>query len=121
MNVAINEIKEIIFKVKMFFKLRKAHKELDDAIILADNMYKEHNRRFYVLPDMHHKLRVFSWSQLKQMRAQGLFSGKVTEPDFIRESFYYTPSRIDKMFLKPETKDKKRKTWLEYYKAYRME
>lgn len=121
MKLLINEVKEIVSRIKMYFAIQKAHKELDNAIILAEEMYKAHNKRFYVLPDMQHKLRVFSWSQIKQMRAQGIFSGRAKEPDFIHESFYYTPSRLDQMYMKPDTKEKKRKSWIEYYKAYRLE
>lgn len=109
----------IIKKIKMFFVMKKAEKELAEAIKLADAQYRTHNRRFYVIPDTKHKLRVFSWSQLKQMRSQGLFSSHCRENDFVIESFYYTPSRFGE-FIKPNLKERKRKQWLEYYKAYRL-
>lgn len=113
-------MKDLLKKIKRHFLIRSAKKELADAILRAEAMYRANNRRYYVIPDIHHKLRVFSWSELKQMRKQGLFSNHVKESDFINESFYYTPSRIDGMFMLPETKEKKRKAWLEYFKAYRM-
>ena len=98
--------------IKTWFAIRNANKELTEAILVADEMYKASNKRFYVIADSHNKLRVFSWSQLKQMKKQGLFSSAVKEPDFIRESFYYTPSGMDQMYMKPETKEKKRKMCL---------
>lgn len=113
-------IKSIIGKVKAFLAKRAMDKELTEAILVAENLYKKYNKRFYVLPDTHHRLRVFSWSQLKQMKKQGLFSSKCKENDFIKESFYYTPSRIDGMHMRPDVKEKKRKMWHTYYRAYRM-
>lgn len=110
----------LIKKVKFFFVKRKADNELTNAILVAEQMFKQNNTRYFVLPDMKHNLRVFTWTQIKKMRQQGLFSPEATEVDFIRESFYFTPSRIDKTYMKPETKDKKRKMWWEYYKAYKM-
>ena len=110
----------LIKKVKFFFVKRKADNELTNAILVAEQMFKQNNTRYFVLPDMKHNLRVFTWTQIKKMRQQGLFSQEATEADFIRESFYFTPSRIDKTYMKPETKDKKRKMWLEYYMAYKM-
>lgn len=112
-------MKKLFLRIKMFIARRKANKELTEAIIQADQMYSIHKKRFYVIPDTKHRLRVLSWTELKQMKKQGLFSNKVKEPDFIRESFYYTPSRFGE-FMRPETKDSKRKMWLEYYKAYRL-
>ena len=112
--------RSIISKVKAFLAERKMDKELTDAVLVAEQLYRTHNRRFYVIPDNNHKLRVFSWSQLKQMKKQGLFSSNCKENDFINESFYYTPSRIDGMYMKPELKEKKRKMWHTYYKAYRL-
>jgi len=113
-------MKKLFRRLKEFFAMRKADKELFNAIIYAEGLYKANNKRYYVIADNKNILRVFSWSQLKQMKKQGLFSSTVKENDFIRESFYYTPSRIDQMYMKPETKEKKKKAWREYYKAYRM-
>lgn len=103
----------------MFLARLKADRELTKAVIEAEEMYRIHKKRFYVIPDTKHRLRVLSWTELKQMKKQGLFSSKVKEPDFIRESFYYTPSRFGE-FMRPETKDKKRSMWWQYYKAYRL-
>ena len=113
-------MKNLITRIHMWFEMRKADKELNKAARTAWDMYRIHNKRFYVIPDTHHQLRVFSWSELKQMKKQGLFSSQCKEPDFIRESFYFTPSRIEDTELTFEVKLKKRKMWHEYYKAYRM-
>lgn len=113
-------MKDLIERIKVWFAMRRADKELAKAIVKALKMYEVHNKRYYVIPDTHHRLRVFSWSELKQMKKQGLFSNKCKEPDFIRESFYYTPSRIEGEFMKSDTQMKKRKMWHQYYKAYRM-
>jgi hypothetical protein len=114
-------MKDLFRKIKVWFALRKADKELREAILRAEAMFRLYNKRFYVIPDTHHQLRVFSYAQLKQMKKQGLFSPKVKESDFINESFFYTPSDKDSTYMKPETKEKKRKRWLEYYKLYRLE
>lgn len=113
-------MKDLIRRIQFWFAMRKADKELTRAIVKALKMYEDHNKRYYVMPDTHHKLRVFSWSELKQMRKQGLFSAHAKEPDFIRESFYYTPSRIDGGFMKQSTQEMKRKMWHNYYKMFRM-
>lgn len=113
-------MKDFIGKVKVWFAMRKADRELTKAIVKALKLYDIHNKRYYVIPDTHHKLRVFSWSELKQMKKQGLFSAHCKEPDFIRESFYFTPSRIDGKHISDEVQSRKRKMWHEYFKAYRM-
>lgn len=113
-------MKKLVRKIKEFFAMRKAEKELYNAILYAEEMYRANNKRYYVIADHKNILRVFSWSQLKQLKKQGLFSPNVKENDFIRESFYYTPSRMDQMYMRPETKERKKKAWKEYYKAYRM-
>lgn len=113
-------MKDLIERIKVWFAMRKADRELTRAIVKALKLYEIHNKRYYVIPDTHHKLRVFSWTELKQMKKQGLFSAHCKEPDFIRESFYHTPSRIEGEFMKSGIQEKKRKMWHEYYKAYRM-
>lgn len=113
-------MENLIERIKIWFAMRKADRELTRAIIKALKLYEVHNKRYYVITDMHHRLRVFSWTELKQMRKQGLFSAHAKEPDFIRESFYFTPSRIDGKFLSSDIQERKRKMWHEYYKAYRM-
>lgn len=113
-------MKELIRKIKVWFALRGANKELTEAILVAEANFRMYNKRFYVIPDFKHRLRVMTYAQLKQMKKQGFFSSNVKEPDFIRESFYYTPSDKDCSYMKPETKEKKRKAWLEYYKTYRL-
>lgn len=107
-------------ELKVWFAMRKADRELDKAICTAMRMYGIHNKRYYVIPDTHHRLRVFSWSELKQMKKQGLFSSRCKEPDFIRECFYFTPSRVDGRPVSEELMKRKRKSWHEYYRAYRM-
>lgn len=109
----------MIQKIKFWFAMRKADSELRRAVIMADKLYLAHNKRYYVIADYTHRLRVLSWSELKQMKKQGMFSSAVKEPDFIRESFYYTPSRLGE-YMKPESKEKKRRLWHTYYKAYRL-
>lgn len=113
-------MKELIRRIKLWFAMRKANAELRDAILEAEALFRMYNRRYYVIADYRHQLRVFTYSQLKQMKKQGLFSSTVKENDFINESFYYTPSDKVCTFMKPETKERKRKAWLEYYKAYRL-
>lgn len=113
-------MKELIRKIKVWFALRRANKELTEAILLAEECFRRGNKRFYVIPDFKHRLRVFTYAQLKQMKKQGFFSANVKENDFINESFYYTPSDRNCQYMTPQTKEKKRKQWLEYYKKYRL-
>lgn len=113
-------MKKLFQRIKTWFALRGANKELTDAILQAEAMFRLYNKRFYVVADFHHRLRVFSYTQLKQMKKQGFFSAKVKENDFINESFYYTPADKNTPHLSPQTKDKKRKMWLAYYKLYRL-
>ena len=113
-------MKNLFKRIKVWYALRKAHAELDEAIIDAEEWFKMYNKRFYVIADYNNKLRVLSYSQLKQMKKQGFFSSKCKESDFIRESFYYTPSRLDQTYMKPETKEQKRREWIQYYKTYRL-
>lgn len=113
-------MKELIKRIKVWFALRKANKELTEAILAAEANFRMYNKRFYVIPDFNHRLRVFSYAQLKQMKKQGFFSAKVKENDFINESFYYTPADRTCQYMTPQNKEKKRKQWIEYYKKYRL-
>lgn len=113
-------MEKLIKKIKGWFAIRKANKELTDAILTAEALFRLHNKRHFVIPDFKHQLRVFNYSQLKQMKKQGFFSANIKENDFINESFYYTPSDKSCQYMTPETKEKKRKMWIAYYKMYRM-
>lgn len=113
-------MKKLFKKIKEWYHVIKAERELSNAVDKALELYRIHNKRYYVIPDTHHRLRVFSWSELKAMKKQGLFSAKCKEPDFIRESFYFTPSRITNDLLSKQAEEKKKKAWIVYYKAYRM-
>lgn len=113
-------MKELIRKIKLWFAFRKANKELTDAILQAEASFRLYNKRFFVIADHKHRLRVFCYSQLKQLKKQGLFSARVKENDFINESFYYTPSDRNCLYMTPQTKEKKRKMWIEYYRMYRL-
>jgi hypothetical protein len=81
-------MKDLIKRIKRWFALRQANKELTDAILQAEALFRMYNKRYYVIADYRHQLRVFTYSQLKQMKKQGLFSATVKENDFINESFY---------------------------------
>lgn len=113
-------MKDFIKRIKRWFALRQANKELTDAILQAEALFRMHNKRYYVIADYRHQLRVFTYSQLKQMKKQGLFSATVKENDFINESFYYTPSDKNCQYMTPQTKERKRKMWIAYYKLYRI-
>ena len=78
-------MESLIKKIKFYFVMRKANKELTDAILEAERMFRTNNTRYFVIPDYKHKLRVFSWGQLQKMKNQGLFSANCKESDFIRE------------------------------------
>lgn len=106
-------MKKIIKKVKAFFILWKADRELRKAIAKADALHRQHNKRFYVIPNTKHQLIVLSWSQIKQMRKQKIFSAHADEKAFIVESFYFTPNRFGNKLTTSKIKAK-RKAWLNY-------
>lgn len=106
-------MKKIFKRIKAFFILLQAERELSKAITVATRLGKQHNKRYYVIPNARHQLRVYCWSDLKQMRKQGMFSSHANETAFINESFYFTPNRFgDK--LSPEKIKAKKKAWLNY-------
>ena len=106
-------MKKIFRKIKAFFILRRADKELRTIIKKADQLHKNHNKRFYVIQNSKHELIVLSWSQIKQMRKQKIFSTHADEKAFISESFYYTPNRFGDR-LSAKKINAKRKAWLNY-------
>ena len=63
-------MKDFIKRIKRWFALRQANKELTDAILQAEALLRMHNKRYYVIADYQHQLRVFTYSQLKQMKKQ---------------------------------------------------
>lgn len=101
-------------RIKAFFILLKADRELKKAIKKANMMNKGKRTRYYVIPDYHHKLKVCNWSDIKRMRKSGMFSNKVTQTDFIMESFYYTTDRFGNGGLTEKQKRQKRRAWLNY-------
>lgn len=101
-------------RIRAFFILMKADKELKKAINKADKLNLENGIRYYVIPDYRHELKVYSWSDIKRMRKSGMFSNRATQTDFIMESFYYTPDcfgggKLTRMQMKG-----KRRAWLNY-------
>lgn len=109
-------IKKAVGKIKTTIKLYKADKELRKAIATADAKHKLYNRRFYVVPNEKDKLIILSWSDIKTLRKYGRFSNHAKEPDFIRESFYYTPNQYGERLSKAKI-NYKRRQWLNYVKT----
>lgn len=113
-------MKNLINKARTWFALRKADKELNQAIHKAWQLCEQNDRRYYVIPDADHKLRVLSWKEIKSLMHQGIFNRFVKESDFINESFYYTPKKVTDSPINPETERIKRNQWRNYYKHYRL-
>lgn len=106
-------MKKIIRRLKMFFVLLMADWELNKAIRDAERKCLRRGGRFYVIPDINHKLVSRSYGELKKMRKAGMFSNRATEKDFTKECFYYTASRFGDR-ISAERKKRKRKEWLNY-------
>lgn len=104
----------IIKRIKAFFLLLEADRELGRAARQADRMHLETGRRYYVLPDTRHRLHAYCWADIKRMRRAGMFSDRATQADFIFESFYYTPGRPGGDALPPHRRKQKRHAWLNY-------
>lgn len=113
-------MKDLIEKIKVWFAMRKADKELDEAIHKAWELCERNDRRYYVLPDTGHHLTVLSWSDIKMLMHQGVFNRFVKESDFIKECFYFTPKKVTDPVISPEAETRKRKEWRRYYRAYRI-
>lgn len=104
----------IIKKIKAFFILLKADRELKKAIAKANRLYKRNNMRYYVLPNAQHELRVWRWADIKRMRRAGLFSARATRSAFLFESFYHTPDQFGAGALTDKQRKGKRRAWLNY-------
>ena len=107
-------IMDITRRIRAFFILMKADKELKKAINKADKLNLENGIRYYVIPDYRHELKVYRWADIKRMRKSGMFSNRATQTDFIMESFYYTPDRFGNGGLTDRQKKQKRRAWLNY-------
>lgn len=101
-------------RIKAFFILLKADRELKRAIQKAEAMYLRTGRRYYVLPNARHELHAYSWPDIKRMRQAGLFSNRARQTDFITESFYYTCGQWGEGSLTPMRRKQKRRAWLNY-------
>ena len=106
-------MRKIIKKLRMFFILLGTDWELSRAIRLAEKKYLKRGVRFYVIPDMRHRLVSRSYGELKKMRKAGMFSHRATEKDFTAECFYYTASRFGDR-ISAGRKKRKRLEWLNY-------
>lgn len=106
--------KNIIQRIKAFFILLKADRELRRAIRLADEKYHQNGRRYYVIPNTRHELKAYSYADIKRMRRAGLFSTHATQTAFLHESFYYTPDQFGTGSLTPMQRKQKRRAWLNY-------
>ena len=106
-------MKSITKRLKSVFYLWKADRELRNAVKRADKLCEIEKTRFYVLPNIKHRLMVLRWSQIKAMRKQKFFSNEVDEKAVIKECFYYTTDKYgDTISLKD--KNVKRRQWLNY-------
>ena len=101
-------------RIRAFFTLLKADRELRKAVKEADRKHSKDGCRYYVIPDTRHRLRAYSWADIKRMRAAGMFSRLARQPDFIFESFYYTPGRYGHGGLDKRRMEQKRRAWLDY-------
>ena len=101
-------------RIKAFFILMKADRELRRVIKQADRLYLKNGGRYYVLPNLRHELHAYCWADIKRMRRAGMFSNRATQRDFLFESFYHTPGQFGEGALTPQRRKQKRNAWLNY-------
>lgn len=105
---------KIVKRIRAFFILLKADRELKRAIRQADRLHLRTSRRYYVLPNTRHELHAYSWADIKRMRRAGMFSNRATQRDFLFECFYHTPGQWGEGALPPIRRRQKRRAWLNY-------
>lgn len=68
-----------------------AYLRLREAVRKADEAYRLHRRRFYVLPGADRSLVVMDRSNFRILKRKGYISPKAFTRDAVNESFYFTP------------------------------
>lgn len=68
-----------------------AYLRLREAVRKADEAYRLHRRRFYVLPGFGPNLVIVDRSNFRILKRKGYISPKAFTRDAVNESFYFTP------------------------------
>ena len=68
-----------------------AYLRLWEAVRKADEAYRLHRRRFYVLPGADRSLVIMDRSNFRILKRKGYISQKAIAHDAMMESFYFTP------------------------------
>lgn len=94
---------------------------LNKAIRLADNMYNQHGRRFYVMPlfEGDGNLIVIDRVNFRLMKAKGYIDRSTRVANLEMECFYRTPYRSGVDPIHPEALKEKMDMYLEYCKIMR--
>lgn len=68
-----------------------AYLRLREAVRKADEAYRLHHRRFYVLPGAGRSLVVIDRANFRILKRKGYISPNAITRDAVNESFYFTP------------------------------
>ena len=68
-----------------------AYLRLHEAVRKADEAYRLHRRRFYVLPGAGRSLVVMDRSNFRILKRKGYINPKAFTSDAVKGSFYFTP------------------------------
>lgn len=98
----------IFRKIKAFLVLYKAVEQADAA-------YRQHGRRFYVMPIADGKLMVMDRYDLRRLKVKHYLSKDTNVHTLLSDSFYFTPMRNGLEEIHPQ--DRKRRE-IAYYKWY---
>jgi hypothetical protein len=103
-----------IKKALALLTLFKAGIQLKYAIMEANKKHAKHNRRFYVIPNMAHRLITCDRAEIRKLRTKGYFGHDARIPQFFEECFYCTPHAFGRNPLSNKEKEEKRLQWLDY-------
>jgi hypothetical protein len=103
-----------IKKILIRFILFRAGIQLKYAIREADKKYRANNRRYYVIPNLAHRLIIQDRAALRKLRNKGYFGHDARMAQFFEECFYCTPSAFGVNPLSEKEKELKRLQWLDY-------
>jgi hypothetical protein len=98
----------------VWITLFKADIGLKYAIMEADRKYKVNNHRYYVIPNLEHRLVTYDRAGLRKLRNKGYFGHDARMAQFFEECFYCTPTAYGRNPLSEKEMGAKRLQWLDY-------
>lgn len=106
-------------RIELWLAVQKAEKAYRGELVRRKidkfhNLYHRGNIRYYVMPDYDNNLIIMHKGEMHRLRVKDRMDSEVKVYDLKRECFYYTCHANGQEPISPETREYKRKKYIEY-------